>query len=199
MIDCLDERTSQRWRAPWRGFGPVKSSESVIFAVFHSTIREGQRLTSDSFDNKHLKTNAQSLARRRFVTRPTFDRTIVRDGVLQGIAVANVASIRALVADVKLNAGEISVRSLCILDRVEAGDCDGHATAGYSEQHTALGMSQTQLSKVRARIRLDLADTFSEILNPNGHRWATVWAVLFGRILSVGRVLRVFVRARLGG
>ncbi len=192
MTDCVEELTTQHFRGRWHGFGPVKDREVVIFAAFQSTNCVGGRLTADSFDNKHLKTSAQSLARRAFVTRQVFDRAIVRDGALKGVAIANVSAIRALVADVRLNAGETSVRSLCVLDRVDAGDCDGHATAGYCEQQVALGMSQAQLSKVRARIRLDLADTFSEVHNADTRGWASGWSLRLKRALSVLRTALSF-------
>ena len=194
MIDCLDERATKHFRGHWYGFGPVQDAEAVVFAVFQSTKIKNGRLTADSFDNKHLKRNAQSLARQSFVTRAIFEKAIVRGAALQGIAVASAAAIRALVADVKLNADQISVRSLCVLDRVDEGDCDGHATAGYSERHASLGISEAQLSKVRARIRLDLANTFSEVRDLDSWKWPRYWALFVGRARSIVRVITVLFR-----
>ena len=189
MTDCPEERKTQHFRGRFYGFGPVRDDETVIFAVFQSTKRVGQRLIANSFDNKHLKNAAQSLARRSFVTKKTFNKMIVRQETLDGIATAKTAEIRALVADVKSNARAITVRSLCVLDRVDAGDCEGHATTGYSEQHASLGISQTQLSKVRAKIRLDLADAFSDVRNEQLQKWPSDASVTMGRILSIARGL----------
>jgi hypothetical protein len=189
MSDCVEERTSQHFRGRWHGFGPVKDGEKVIFAVFQSTNCLGNRLTAVSFNNNHLKKSAQSLARQAFVTRKTFNRTIVDGAELRGVATADVSALRALVADVKLNVREITVRSLCVLDRVETGDCDGHATTGYSEKHATLGLSQTQLSKVRERIRLDLANTFSEICDPSEQGWISLWEIVIGRVKSITRTI----------
>jgi hypothetical protein len=49
-------------------------------------------------------------------------------------------------------------------------DPDWHATAGYGEA-TERNLSQTQMAKMRAAIRLDLADLFSDIITPNEHSW----------------------------
>jgi hypothetical protein len=187
MTDCLDERITKHFRGRWYGFGPVKDAESVVFAVFGSTKLKDGRLIADSFDNKHLKTNAQSLARQSFVTKAIFDSAIVRGAGLSGVAVARVAAIRALTADVKINAGQISVRACCVLDRVDEGDCEGHATAGYSERQAILGMREGQLGKVRAKVRMDLANTFSEVRDPISERWARSWELFVGRVKSIVR------------
>jgi hypothetical protein len=194
MIDCPGERSTQHFRGRWCGFGPVRNYESVVFAVFEGTKRAGAPLAADSFDNNHLKKQAQSLTRKTFVTKPVFRRTIARGTQLHGIAFANVSSMRALVADVKLNARDASVRSLCVLDRVEKGDCDGHATTGYCESHTSLGMSQSQLNKVRQRIRLDLADTFSDIKEITAHGWPSAFGIFRARVASIARTLRCILR-----
>jgi hypothetical protein len=191
MTECLEEQTTQHFRGHWHGFGPVRNHEKVIFAVFEATSCNGRQLIAASFDNDHLKSITQSLARHSFVTLPTFYRTIVRsaDSVLRGVAIANVAAVRALVADIKLNAGQVTVRAFCLLDRVEEGDCDGHATVGYSETHETFNISQGQLGKVRARIRLDLANTFSEINDVVACRWPRIGDILLGRTFSIGRTL----------
>src|SRR5215469_12111759 len=148
MSDCPEERSTQHYRGEWCGFGPVADDEHVIFAVFQKTKCREQQLAQDSFDNSNLKMRTQSLARGAFVSRSIFNRKIVdalnqTKGPLIGIALADVSKIRAIPAKINLNNTEIRVRALCVLDRVERGDCDGHATVGFSEA-TNVPISQGQ-------------------------------------------------------
>jgi hypothetical protein len=170
----------------------VKSNETVIFAVFTTTDVNAQgQLTARSFNNNHLRSFNQSLARRSFVTLPIFHSKIVCPAAspLRGIALANAGRIRGLVADIKLNAGQQTVRAFCLLDRVEQSDCEGHATVGYSETHETFGVSPEQLGKIRGKIRLDLANTFSQVGGVTSCRWARMSHLLIGRFLSIVRTL----------
>jgi hypothetical protein len=191
MSDCPKEKETQHFKGQWYGFGPVSDCEIVIFAVFETTIRDGSRLAQNSFRNSSLAKSAESLARASYLTRQCFDEEIVKPGssgkgALIGIACAKVADVRALRADFKTNTGIKKVRALCVLDRVDAGDYDGHATAGYAEV-TALGVGQTQLGIERARIRLDLANVFSGIASPDHHRWPGHLEIFLKRIASIIR------------
>src|ERR1700730_8928089 len=175
MTDCVHEKQTQHYKGQWHGFGPVSNCETIIFAVFEQTKRNAARLTASSFTKAYLAKTAQSLARASFLTRVCFDRNIVEPGMsekgaLIGIAYVKVAEVREIHVDIKTNTGTKNVRALCVLDRVDAGDYDGHATAGYAEagaKATTHQISQAQLGSVRAKIRMDLANIFSEIASPD--------------------------------
>jgi hypothetical protein len=172
MIECAEEQQTKHYRGKWFGFGPVRDGERVLFAVFEQTKRQGLHLAGDSF--KNLKNGNESLARSSYVTRSVFDGKIVipgkaTKGDLVGIAIADVSRIRALRADVILNNTTVKVRSICVIDRVDEGDADGHATMGYAE--IGRGVGQGQIGTIRLKIRMDLANEFSEIAPANSHSW----------------------------
>ncbi len=194
MFNCGEESFTHHYLGRWFGFGPARDTERVIYAVFQKAPRNGNLLNENSFENNKLKKNSQSLARASWVTRRQFDRKIVRrdtssNGPMVGIAYADVAKVRALRVDVKLNTGTKNVRAICVLDRVESGDCAGHATMGY-EWAGQLNLSQAQVATIRKKIRYDLANTFSEVIEPSAQQWPRIWDLVFGRALSIARVLR---------
>jgi hypothetical protein len=175
MPDCIKEQQTQHYLGHSHGCGPVRDDEEILFAVFDETEREGRSLIGNSFEETHLKRDALSLARSPYVTREEFDLKVVaagaaKKGAFVGIAWAEVAILRSLRADIQLNAGRKKVRALCILDRVEINDFDGHATAGYCEE-IAKSVGQKQLGVIRAKIRLDLANTFSPISDADIREW----------------------------
>jgi hypothetical protein len=193
MTDCADEHHTCHYRGRWLGFGPVRNSEHVLFAVFDRTRRDNTRLAANSFDNTSLANNTQSLSRASYVRRPIFDHKIVQPGrsskgELVGIACAEVSEIRQLYADFADGRATRRVRALCVLDQVDSGDADGHATTGYKEA-TVPGIGQTYLGKVRAKIRLDLANTFSEIVHSNDHAWPPHYVMPFKRLVAILRAL----------
>lgn len=192
--ECADELLTKHYRGRWFGFGPVRNCERVVYAVFEKTLRNGNYLIENSFENNKLKKNAQSLGRASFVTKRQFEQKIVRrdassNGPLVGITGADVSQLRALRADVKLNAGTKNVRAICVIDRVEQGDCAGHATMGY-EWTGELNLSQAQVATIKQKIRYDLAAVFSPIVEPSGERWPRYCNLLFGRVISIARVFR---------
>lgn len=192
MEGCPEELQTQHYRGRWFGFGPVRDNERVIFAIFEQTPRTAASLNDNSFENNKLKKDEQSLARGRFVTWPLFQLKIAqRDrtakGALVGIVWAEAAKLRELRADVKFNAETKKVRAICIPDRVGRDDCSGHATMGY-EGTGALNLSPTQLGTIRKKIRYDLADTFSNVIQPDSIRWAGIWDIFIGRVRSIIRV-----------
>jgi hypothetical protein len=197
MTDCVDEQQTQHYRGKWFGFGPVRNGERVRFAVFEQTKREGARLIGNSFRN--LKNSNESVVRSSYVTRSDFDTRIVSPGMaakgrLVGIAVADVSRIRALRADVKLNQGTVKVRSICVIDRVEDGDIDGHATMGYASIED--GVSTGQIGTIRINIRMDLANEFTEIVTPDDHQWASRLELLLKRAGCVVQVLFATLETR---
>jgi hypothetical protein len=133
MTECVEEQCTGHYRGRWHGFGPVHNHERVLLAVFETTKRDGFRLTGDSFNNKHLASSSESLVRISYVTKALFDSEIVsralpQKGALVGVACAKASEIRRLHADIKVSHGIRKVRAICVLDRVDEGDLDGHAT-----------------------------------------------------------------------
>lgn len=195
MSHCPGEQRSQHWLGRFGGFGPVNNQEEVLFAVFETTIRKNDRLTDASFTKSLVKLD-QSIARCAYTTRQAFANKVVRrgeqsgKGSFEGVSLAGVERIRELRADIRLNAETRKVRSLCVLDKVGFGELTAHATMGYSSA-LEIGLSKEQLGKVRKRIRLDLADVFSEISSTTTRAWPGGWSVFFRRIGYVARALRL--------
>ena len=158
-MDCADEQVTQ-YRGAGRGYGPVRSEEQVIFAVFESTDREGNRVAATAFRNNQLQRSEFSLARLAHITKEEFvlrvvDVHIGTQGSLLGIARASVSALRSLgfvIEDVEWR------RAVCVLDKVTDLDFDAHAALGYADNQQELG--QKQKANLRARIRADLADIF---------------------------------------
>ncbi len=176
MTDCPEEQQTQHYGRKWRGFGPVRNNERLIFAVFDRTPRDGNSLIKNSFNNSHLIAYEESVARQLYVTRSVFDSKIVSPsiplrGPLVGISCADVTRLRRLRVDIPRGPNRfVNIRAICVLDKVVAGDFDGHATLGYAGVG-ALNVGKEQLGKVRSRIRLDLATkVFSEVQHPNNNR-----------------------------
>ena len=200
MTDCADEQLTCHYLGRWRGFGRVRNNEHVLFAVFDDTNVDETQLTQDSFST-NLNDSSESLARRSYVTRAVFDRDIVRERTLVGVALAHVEEMRRLRADIQTNTGTIKVRSFCVLDRVDVGDCDGHATMGYAEAlaegySVATGqISDKQLGKKRRFARMDLAITFSDVFPAKNNGWPWPLGIPFKRIWSILREVGVSLRA----
>lgn len=175
MLECAEENQTQHHLGARHGFGPVQSSEYIYFAVFDQTSVDGDRLAADSFENKALKKDGQSVSRASFTTRKVFDDCVVKPngnpkGGLTGVAAALVESVRTLQSRLKLNSSELAVRSFCVLDHVLQGDYDSHATINFGERttsHDACGesvtLSQGQIKAIRETARLELADVFGPI------------------------------------
>jgi hypothetical protein len=101
----------------------------------------------------------------------SFEPGQAEKGEFIGIALARVAEIRALGVEIRTNAAVTKVRALCVLDLVEKGDIDAHATAGYCEATEPSGIGQAYLGKVRMTIRMDLANVFSDVSPADKHHW----------------------------
>jgi hypothetical protein len=185
MTECVDEQRTRHHRGQWCGFGPVRDREYILYAVFDDTERNGAFLTQKSFTTNLIQTS-ESVGRVAYLTRRIFE-TSIANGSSTEITTALVSAIRDLRADVRANAAIKNVRAVCVIDQVDPGDCDAHATMGYSEA-IGPGLSQANLGKLRARIRLDLANTFSEIIPSDRHLWPRGWQILMKRAASVARV-----------
>jgi len=198
MSDCLEEHQTRHYRGRRYGFGPVHDGERILFAVFQSTKRDGFQLVQGSFDNQNLSKNSQSVARLGYVTKSLFYRKIadqLTKGALVGVSWANVSNIRALRADVKLNKGVAKVRAICVLDRVDEGDVEGHATMGFAEG-TTRNVNQGQIGTISMKIRLDLANAFSSIVPTDSQPWPWAFLMPLKRIASIVRELFALVRLK---
>jgi hypothetical protein len=166
MPECAEETTTQHHLGAGHGFGPVQNDEYVYFAVFDQTQRDGSLLSADSFDNKQLKKDGLSVSRASHITLAVFNDDVVRagsnpKGALVGISRALTGAIRSLTSRIQLNSSDVSVRSFCVLDSVQPGDYDAHATLNYGEFPP--GVSEGKIGAIRSRARMDLADVFSSI------------------------------------
>lgn len=166
MPECAEETTTQHHLGTGHGFGPVENDEFVYFAVFDQTKRDGNLLSADSFDNKQLKKEGLSVSRASHITLAIFNDEVVKPasnpkGALVGISRALTGAIRSLTSRIQLNSAEASVRAFCVLDSVQPGDYDAHATLNYGELPS--GVSEGKIGVVRSRARMDLADVFSSI------------------------------------
>ncbi len=194
MSGCADEGRTLHYNGSWRGFGPVQDGERVLFAVFEGTPLEGSSiLIEKSFSNFNLIRTSESLARTFYVTAKIFWQSIVRRRTIIGIACANVSDLRNLVAQIQPPSGIKQVRAICVVDKVEEGDCDGHAAMGYGEETRGQGMTEGQIGKIRKNIRMDLATKFSTIIPADDHQWPTLRKLLLGRTASIWRVFLAWV------
>jgi hypothetical protein len=191
---CVEEHSTRHYRGRWRGFGPVRDREHVLYAVFAATSRNDGRLTAGSF-TKNLNDCTESLARRQYVTIRIFDDYIARNSRVDGISRACVADIRHLRADIITPAGTLNVKAMCVVDLVEPGDCDGHATMGFSEAIS--GISQTQLGKKRQAIKMDLARSFSRIESIEQYDWPSALGIVPKRLASICRAFALLFYSRL--
>lgn len=183
-MDILEEQSTRHYRGRWFGFGPVQGREKVVFAVFEDTKREGHALTYESFPN--LKKGTQSLARMSFAPRKHFDQFIVKEKRLEGISSADVHLLRKLQTDFEVEGRKVRTRVACVLDLVEKGDCEGHATVGFAPKPDKV--SDQQLGKKRARMGLDVANAFTPIAPVDTFAWPSWWQAIFlGRTLSLIR------------
>lgn len=166
MPECAEETTTQHHLGAGHGFGPVQHDEYVYFAVFDQTKCDGNLLSADSFDNKQLKKEGLSVSRASHITLAVFNDEVVKSGSnpkggLIGISRALSGAIRSLTSRIQLNSIEVKVHSFCVLDSVQPGDYDAHATLNYGEFPP--GVSEGKIGAIRSRARMDLADVFSSI------------------------------------
>lgn len=166
--ECECEDRSHYHRGDGPGFGLVLPAEELIFAVFlDDRPSDRTEVTGDDFDSKQLHKAEQSVARRTWTDRVTFERDVVAPaiadrGALLGVACAVTENLRSLDYTVKGLFPPKSGRAVCVLDKVEPSDHRGHAALAFSESQATL--TPKQKKSVRATIRTDLASAFGMIL-----------------------------------
>jgi hypothetical protein len=162
-MECAEEQVTCHYLGIGHGHGPVRSEEQVIFAVFESTERDGNRVKPTAFPTKQLTRYEFSLSRLAHTTKDEFELKVIEvligaRGPLVGIACASVSSLRSL-SYVFEDAGW---RAVCVIDKVTDLDFDGHAALGYADNQQQLGPKQKTV--IRAQIQADLADAFGELV-----------------------------------
>ena len=140
-------------------------AECLIFAVFRADARLGTRLTDKDFPTSRLKKGDLSLARHAHTSWATFRDYVLAPGQrsqpFQGIAVSQADAIRSLVAEITSSTPPTLLRSVCVLDKVENGEHDGHAALKFCSEQAAL--PEKAKFVVRAQIQSELIATFSEV------------------------------------
>lgn len=199
MANDPDEERTQHWRGPLFGFGPVRDDEEVRLAVFAGTKAVGQELDSNSFDKNQLKKSNQSTAREAYVDWETFSYSIVGSRDLVGVSVCDALSIRQIRVDVNTRDNQAAnLPALIVIDRVEKGDCAGHASLGFSKVFADANISDGERSKKRLLVIAELARRFSEVRHDEALSWPTKANVLLSRLRVVRLELPRIVRERLG-
>jgi len=165
--DCCDELVTQHHSKS--GHGPVKDTEVVVLAVFQKTNLVNGRVSVETFKKSDFSRSNVSVARREFTSHSRFLDSVVKPqvvskGALVGVACATTSLIRAIKLTFPKEVPS-PYRGACVLDRVEHGDHDGHASIGESEAVQGIKNSNT-LGAVRTAILADLADAFGELTTP---------------------------------
>jgi hypothetical protein len=175
MPNAFDEAKSAHYGAPFLGFGPVKNSERLLFAII-GVNRTGAKLTAADFEDRQLKRAEQSVARYAYTTKRSFSRTVGQLGynglgVVTGLSLSVANQLREISFQVKIGTNlEKTGSAICLYDTVTPRDDHGHAAISYSPQIQAL--SEPEKRKVRPLVRLDLAEAFGDIVGATDFNWS---------------------------
>jgi hypothetical protein len=161
--DCADEAVTQHHSKS--GHGPVAPEETVLLALF-DTGSPRTEVHIDDFPVKSLQNNNLSIARLTYTSRADFDTYVIGNGskgTVTSVAHTTAAAIRNMDDYVVSGAQPPkSGRSICVLDKVEPDDHDGHASLGFSESQQDLSPKQRGI--IRPFIRADLRTVFSNVI-----------------------------------
>jgi len=159
-IKCVDELRTHHHGGEGAGPGIVRCGEVVILAAFEER-RPRTAVDADDFPKDRLKDTNLSLARREHTTRRTFDEQVIGGGTgpkgsFLGAAWVEARVLREL--EFIMVSGQLPAttrgRAVCVLDRVDPGDHDGHAALGFSEALEALPLKQKSLWRTTTRNNL---------------------------------------------
>lgn len=162
---CPAELVSQHFCSA-KSRGVVEDGETLVFAVLDvSHVGPNGRLTPKAFPSDRLSREEASLARLAFTTKDEFMREVVQPAVgsgklYQGVATVIAGKVRELDFPITEN---IKAASLCVIDKVESSDFDGHAVVTYSRHVTELSENQNRIGRLKQVVRMDLANEFSEL------------------------------------
>lgn len=181
MSSCAREKCTQHHEgADGKGFGPVEDGEDIVFAVFESTTINDGYITEEALTFSRLKKAEESVVRLPYVSREEFEREIGRNGqskagLLKGAVQAVAREIREVTVQINTKAGRIySQKAICVLDRVDPGDIDGHATMAYCDDLNDVNLSQKALARARGEARFKLAGMFGPLQGIEECAWCTV-------------------------
>ena len=136
-----------------------------MLAVFQSTKTESGKLLPTAFKNAHLHGGNVSLSRLRYTTRQTFDAKVVgpkASDPLKGVVTCATSVLRGLLVPLPNATPPAQIRAVCVLDKVEPLDYDGHAALEYCEDQQSITNQQTK-ALLRAGIAVALVSAFGEI------------------------------------
>lgn len=168
---CADESETQHWRGMGFGHGPIEDPEPILFVLFGDTAYdpEAMRLKAGSFKRKRLTSGDESVARKKHTTIEALESNVVapqkvkRSGLV-GVACAKAEKLRALEQHVNATSGPMTLRTICVLDKVEEGDHDGHGTLKFADAVDGVSPEPTK-GMLRGSIMTDLAEAFGPILS----------------------------------
>ncbi len=164
---CPNEDTTQHYLGSPPGHGPVGDEERVAYAVFEKSKQNGTNLVDGEFRSKDLKRGCVSLARSAHTTLADFMTNVAAPaaaemGALIGVVFADVANIRSITYPLLNSKSDATARGLCVLDKVEPKDHDGHAALKFGE--TIEGLPEGQKTTARAFVIAELMHRLSEII-----------------------------------
>ena len=163
-MSCDGEQETKHYRGKGFGFGPVRNEETVIAGFSEQDFASGQ-LQKSAFPGKAIKNGNFSLARLDYTTKEDFEKNVVEpkkiDSPITRVGRANVGELRQLMASLGWQKPIRHIRSVCVIDKVEDGDHDGHAALAYCEEQKLL--SQKQLERLRTHIAADLVQLFGKV------------------------------------
>ena len=115
----------------------MSPAETVVLAVFRSTRTFQGRLAADAFKNPHLRDGDVSLMRLAHTDTPTFDKAVIApkaaNDPVQGVVICVTGQLRGLSLPFPNAVPAKDIRAICVIDKVELGDPDGHAALQYCE------------------------------------------------------------------
>jgi hypothetical protein len=114
---------------------------------------------------------------------------------LRGVATASTEQIRRLWAPPpETGQHATAMRSVCVVDRVDRGDIQAHASLGYSSTlvscYAGTGAKLgRERGKARGKARLDLTHEFSPIVPMAALSWGTWGGYLVARLRRVFQMI----------
>jgi hypothetical protein len=156
---CRHELLSQHYEAT--GPGLILSCEEVILVVFDLSMKTGDKLTAEHFPTKKLGRGEISLARKKYATLDVLNDFVIKGKPVAGATTSTVKSIRAIGRKSDNAKVHELVRTVCVIDKVESGEHDSHASLRACEDQAA--MSEPRRHKVRSALAADLARLFGSV------------------------------------
>lgn len=173
MEGCADEQFTHHHLGVGHGFGPVKPEEIVAFVVISKAQTFDNEILLVSFNKKRLSEKEESVSRVAHTSFAAFQEYVAKPietggGSIKGVATATVSMIRSLRLGKQDDVKER--RAICVLDKVQPGEHDGHAVLAFADAPEVMG--ETRLGILRKEVRAELALLFGRITNAADVGWA---------------------------